>query len=496
MFSARYQFVGVSFLGILINYVLRVNINLVITSMVNRTALTTGQNVTHSKQDGIFVWDSIVQADVMGIFFAGYVAFQLTGGRLAELFGGKLIMLTSVGSNILLTFLTPLAAKLSGPHGYPYCLVILRFLMGMLQAITFPCSSSMLARWAPHHERSTMTTISYIGVYVGIVVGFFGSGLLADIVGWENVFYIEGGVSLLWLPLWYYIVADSPTSHPRISKEEREYILSGLPENKSSKIEVPWVHLLKSLPFWSIFVVNFASGWILHLVMTELPQFLKHIFPAYMNSSARIGMWLAIPFACSIVMSLLASFASDFLIRTNKLTTASVRKLMTLLSIGGPAVCLIVLASTLTEENKESSLVLTLAIISTSMFLKGADFSGWVPNPQDIAPNFAGTIFGITNTMGSVAGFVAPAIAGSVINGNETSVEKWKIVWGLCCGFQVLATAFYLVFADGKPQHWNSISGILQANKHRDLVIIGVSLVAALASSTYTVSTMLLHGLT
>ena len=45
-----------------------------------------------------------------------------------------------------LTMLIPTAAKLGGSTGYPYYLVMVRFLMGACQAGTFPCVTSMLAR--------------------------------------------------------------------------------------------------------------------------------------------------------------------------------------------------------------------------------------------------------------------------------------------------------------------------------------------------------------
>ena len=69
------------------NYTLRVNINLVVTFMVNYTAINDTDHA--SQEDGPFAWDSVIRNDVMGLFFAGYMTFQMPGGRLAELFGGK-----------------------------------------------------------------------------------------------------------------------------------------------------------------------------------------------------------------------------------------------------------------------------------------------------------------------------------------------------------------------------------------------------------------------
>ena len=81
----RYIFTILAFIGFVFNYTLRINMNLVITSMVNHTAL----NITSGHQDGPFVWNSEITSDVVGMFFAGYMVFQMPGGRMAEVFGGK-----------------------------------------------------------------------------------------------------------------------------------------------------------------------------------------------------------------------------------------------------------------------------------------------------------------------------------------------------------------------------------------------------------------------
>ena len=39
---------------------------------------------------------------------------------------------------------------------------------------------------------------------------------------------------------------------------------------------------------------------------------------------------------------------------------------------------------------------------------------------MDIAPNYAGTMMGITNTMGNIAGFVTPYVVGSIIDSAAT----------------------------------------------------------------------------
>ena len=85
---------------------------------------------------------------------------------MAELYGGKKVMAVAMGGVASLTLLIPVAAKLSGNDGYPYALVILRMVMGLFEAATFPCITGMLARWAPEQERAMMSTFIMAGSQV------------------------------------------------------------------------------------------------------------------------------------------------------------------------------------------------------------------------------------------------------------------------------------------------------------------------------------------
>jgi len=47
--------------------------------------------------------------------------------------------------------------------------------------------------------------------------------MIADL-GWASAFYMTGIVGFLWTLLWFVLIYDSPAQHPRISKEERDFI--------------------------------------------------------------------------------------------------------------------------------------------------------------------------------------------------------------------------------------------------------------------------------
>ena len=62
----------------------------------------------------------------------------------------------------------------------------------------------------------------------GTVVAMSVGGWLCSITflgGWPSVFYIFGGLGVIWGIPWFLLVHDLPEQHPRISFSELQYIL-------------------------------------------------------------------------------------------------------------------------------------------------------------------------------------------------------------------------------------------------------------------------------
>ena len=125
-----------------------------------------------------------------------------------------------------------------------------------------------------------------------------------------------------------------------------------------------------------------------------------------MDSTSKTGLWTTIPYACMWGCSLAFSLTSDFLIRKNILPTGVVRKVICIIFIIfmililnikifntishlGPALCLLVIVIFATNDKPHMDLTLAMFIIGVACM--GGLYSGFITNPQDIAPNFAGT---------------------------------------------------------------------------------------------------------
>ena len=54
---------------------------------------------------------------------------------------------------------------------------------------------------------------------------------------------------------------------------------------------------------------------------------------------------------------------------------------------------------------------IAVIFLTVAQAFSGFAYGGFIVNHVDIAPKYAGTLFGITNTAATIPGFVAPSIA-------------------------------------------------------------------------------------
>lgn len=149
----------------------------------------------------------------------------------------------------VLTLLSPLAAN----AGIGY-FVALRVLMGLAEGFTFPCMHQIWSKWAPPLERSRMGSMPYSGTFVGMVIAMSSCGVLAEVYGWESVFYVYGIIGCIWYIFWVALVRGSPENDRFISEEEKQYIVASLRQsNDAPKVtNIPYKAIFTSIPVWAI----------------------------------------------------------------------------------------------------------------------------------------------------------------------------------------------------------------------------------------------------
>lgn len=143
----------------------------------------------------------------------------------------------------------------------------------------YPALHNLISKWAPPDEKGKFVSALMGGTF-GTVITWPLVGVLIETLGWSFAFYIPAVISAIVAVLWYIIVADSPSTHPRIKAEEKDYIEKSLGDTISkSKLLPPIASLATSPPFLALLVLHFGNLWGLYFLITAAPKFMSEVSP-------------------------------------------------------------------------------------------------------------------------------------------------------------------------------------------------------------------------
>ncbi|XP_071448669.1 sialin-like [Hetaerina americana] len=490
---ARVVLAIVSFFGFFMNQMLRVNINIAIVAMVNGSShspmvnnLTIGNESTDSgllegtciqystknnlffngtlevinstgiEEEGtekgeVFNWDSIEQGMVIGALYWTYVISLVPGAMLANVIGPKLVFGGANLMSALLALLTPFAAK----SGFNFLLLV-RILQGLFSGVTWPTMNIMASRWIPPHERSKFIS-TYLGNAVGSSVAYPLFGALIDNYGWESSFYTPGVIACVWCVFWWLLAFDTPSAHPRISREEQVYIETAVsPSLNNGKMPTPWKKILLSIPFWALVASNLGSLWGFMTILSYGPTYLNNIHGFSMKAN---GIFSGLPNIMRFIFSIIYSSITDHIIRKKILSVTAVRKISTCIVELLPGMIFLLMT------NIGCNAAAEVAILTLASGFTGATSSGPLANSIDLAPNFSGVILGLVNVVSMSTGFLIPTITGAIINNNNT-MDGWRLVFIIGAVVSISCCLVFTIFGSGDVQEWNWPPG--QAHRGRE----------------------------
>lgn len=468
-------------LGFMLNYMLRVNLTIAIVSMVipsnrsshsnnshdiipidNRTSTIDSRNTTMMTGIGTtnssvrlstipthheeleqtrYPWNEYEVNLILGSFFWGYICTEIPGGRLAEIIGTKRVFGYSMLVSSVITLFTPLFAT----FGY-VAVVALRVVLGFMLGATWPAIQPMTARWIPPTERSKFVS-NMMASSLGAAITMPICGFLIASLGWESVFYVTGAIGLTWSIAWFGLIYDSPSQHPRISMEERNYIEESIGTTATTEhLPVPWKSILTSVPVWAIVVTHGCSVFGYFTVVNQLPTYMKYILNFNIKEN---GMLSSLPYLGKYIFALATSSLADYLRRTNKLSVTAIRKIFTTFAVMSPGL-LMILQGYLGYDPTTS-----VAIFTVALTINGGVTAGYLGNGLDIAPNFSGTIFGIANTLSSLSGYLSSFMVGTITYKNQT-YGQWRIIFWVLAATYCGGALTFAIFGTGELQKWNN----------------------------------------
>lgn len=336
---------------------------------------------------------------ILSSFFWGYCLSQIAGGYLSDRFSGQRVMLTSSIWWSIITIAMANVFELSSlfPQMSLSMIIFVRVLNGLFQGVYFPAMISITSHNLSEQDRGAFFALLTTGSSIGtLITGIFGSFIL-DYLGWTWVFQIIGFMALSWtLLLRYFTISSERQRIINISSSSLCHM------GGSSQITVPWLRLLVSPKVWACLIAQSCQMNCYFVLLSWLPTFFSENFPHRSTYLVNFLPWLMVP-----PFTFIAKYLTEILL-LKKYNLTNVRKIV-------QSICFVVQIIALSIVMQTKNFPLTLGCMSLIIGVTGFSAAGVTINPQDLAPQFAGSLFGLMNTFGATFGFLGVYLTGHIL---------------------------------------------------------------------------------
>jgi NNP family nitrate/nitrite transporter-like MFS transporter len=274
-----------------------------------------------------------------------------------------------------------------------------RLLAGVGMFVLWVVSINVASSSFPPERRATATSVIIAGYPAGYALGQLGAPRLAELVGWPGVFPVFGGAVLLASLLFYLAVG-------RVSRFERS----------TERMTLAGVRrVLRNRNVWVVVVVT-VLGYSLYMVFNSwMPTYITRRFGV---SLAESGAFVALFPAVGILARPAGGWLSDTVF-------ARRRRPVFAASFVGATVLAAVMSYSTTLAMLVTVLVLAGVFIQLQIGLMYQSIQEFV------APSAAGTAVSLASVAGWLGSFVAPVVAGELVDLGGTYTALFVLAVGL-----------------------------------------------------------------
>jgi sugar phosphate permease len=333
---------------------------------------------------------------IFSVFLWSYSLGQIPGGWLGDKFGPRKVLGILVLFWSLMTISTGLATGFAS-------LVAVRFIFGLGEAGAFPTATRAMQTWFPRVERGFAQGLTHGFARFGVAIVPPVATALIISFGWRSVFYVFGGIGLLWSLAFMLIYRDRPEQHPRVRDDELMHIREGKTENTTPKAraKVPWRSILSEPTVWYASIAWGCYNYCIFFFLTWFPTYLlEHLH----MSVKSMGMLASLPLIAGVIGDILGGVITDHVLkRTANLRFARAVVAAPAMICSGAAL----VAAAQTVNPLASILWLTVSLFCLELVIGPA----WAIM-MDIGGEQSGTVAGIVGMTGNLFGSVSPIIFG------------------------------------------------------------------------------------
>jgi ACS family sodium-dependent inorganic phosphate cotransporter len=390
-------------------------------------------------------YSDTVKGEISSLFSVGYAIGILPCGLLLPYASPRLVIATGVLLWSMATVATPFAADEANMGPLLFC----RAVVGGAESVVIPSVQKLVSNWVPPEKKSLAIAI----LFAGLNFGTFSAYILSPPVilllgGWRSLFYVYGGIGLLFLIPWLGVAKDVPRSMeveieiPKVMRERDEASSSfpALQQAKNVLTSAPWSGFIQSKGVWAMMLAHAANNWGLYISLAWGPTFYQEQYGLDVRESALL---LVVPSIAGALGGLLAGSVADAVIQNLEETDDNVtlaRRVFQGISLYGAALCLLILSLNIPEEPWVAQSLLTGAV-----GFKAFSAAGYgAANQEKAGAKWTGLLYSITSLPAVMVGTCGVYVTGRIL---DSTNQDWSFVFGLNAAIYVLgATAFAALY--------------------------------------------------
>ena len=379
----RFAVMVLLFVSVTINYLDRSNLSIAAPAMRDALGFDTAQ-----------------MGYVLSAFGWTYALFQIPGGWLVDRVAPRVLFAVLIIGWSIATIMLGFTTSVAG-------LMIVRMLVGALEAPSYPINNRVVTTWFPERERATAIGFYTSGQFVGIA---FLTPVLVWIqtrFGWPMVFVATGALGVVWGVVWYALYRQ-PHEFPGTTASEIDLIRQGgglvdLDRKQAARrsfSRADLARVLTSRKLWGVYFGQFALTSTLWFFLTWFPTYLVQ---ARGMSFVKAGFLASLPFLAAFVGVLCSGILSDAMVRRGA-SLGTARKV--------PIVTGLLLSISIIGANYVDEPALIVGFLALAFFGNGLASITW-SLVSTIAPErLLGLTGGVFNFVGNLSGITVPIVIG------------------------------------------------------------------------------------
>lgn len=422
--KSKFGVLALIFLSVVINYMDRTNISVAAQAISDDLELSKVQ---------------------MGIIFSAfawtYSIMQIPGGMLVDSVRIRLLYPFILVAWSAATIVQGLLSSFSAVVG---C----RMAIGFFEAPSYPANNKIVTQWFAEQERAGAIGVYTSGQFIGLAFLMPVLAIIQQWFGWRGLFFISGGIGIIWAGVWYLLYRDPVTqdetpaangNKPDVNAQLSRHSAPSNDEQNTTPIAsqaqatANWNNLkiaFSNRKLWGIYIGQFCLGGTLIFFLTWFPTYLAEYRGL---SELNTGFVASIPFLAAFCGVLLSGFVSDWLVRKG-VSNEVARKT--------PIILGLLLSSSVIFANYVESTQWVTFFLSVTFFGNGLASINWVFVSLIAPKHMVGLVGGCFNFIGGLSAVTVPIAIGYLAKDGDF---KPALVLVACLALIGLCSYIFLV---------------------------------------------------